>query len=184
MDLQHRMAVRIAEIIDGEVSERQEERIMMIYGIEVFLNEFLKVFFSLIIACFIGIFPLALYSTIYLLLLRRYVGGKHFKSNTVCSIFSFFKMVVAPLLGAILKLSTWIQALLFIIETVLVIYYTPYLKEGEITTREIVKARKVKAFLVIVIGLILGWLIGGELYVKSGLMIGLIVGCTAIDKKR
>lgn len=184
MDLQHKMAISIAEIIDGKESERREERIMMVYGIEVFLNEFLKIFFSLVIAYFIGIFPLALFSTTYLLMLRRYVGGRHFKSNIVCSIFSFFTIVVAPLLGATLKLSRWIEVLLFIIETRLVIRYTPYLKEGEVTTKEIEKVRKKKAFLVNVIGLILGALFCGEIYMKSGLMIGLIVGCTAIKLKK
>ena len=84
VELQHCMAVGIANLLDENKEQDVEDKLFLIYGIEVFLNEFLKIAFALMLGGILGALPLVLFGTVYLILLRRYAGGRHFQSNGAC----------------------------------------------------------------------------------------------------
>lgn len=98
MDLQHLLAVKLAKYIIGE---HEEKAIVVTYGIEVFLNEFLKLAVALIIGVAIGKLWLVLFTAIYLLIMRRLIGGRHFKSNILCFIVSLAVLVEVPYIASI-----------------------------------------------------------------------------------
>lgn len=183
MDIQHSMAVKIAAWIDGKEIKEETERICLIYGIEVFLNEFLKIAVSWMIAMVLGVFPLVVFGTVYLLLLRRYAGGRHFESNVACFIFSIFTLVIVPFAGLKIDFPLVVQIGSVLIEIILFFIYAPSKVTISILERDRWR-RKIKTLAVYLIGLFLSWIIGKESYVNVMLLMGLIVAIATIEKRR
>ena len=85
MDIQHEMALIIAKQITKMEFEMKEDKFnILVYGIEVFLNEAIKVVVIVCLGILMDKLRLIIFSMIFLLILRRYVGGNHFSNNKIC----------------------------------------------------------------------------------------------------
>lgn len=182
MDLQHCMAVGLANILDDNKEQDTEEKLLLVYGIEVFLNEFLKIACAWLLAWGVGELPLVIFGTIYLILLRRYAGGKHFKSNAACFIFSVFSLVPVPILGGNIHFSFMFQAGIFLSSVLLFWRFAPAKIEKNVSEKDRLR-KKWTTLVIYVFGVLFAWIIGKEAYVNAMLLIGLIASVATIEKR-
>lgn len=183
VELQHCMAVGIANLLDENKEQDTEEKLLLIYGIEVFLNEFLKIAFAWILGGILGVFPLVMFGTAYLMLLRRYAGGKHFSSNGACFAFSVFTLVPVPMVGFHVQLPFVIQLGSVLLEATLFLVYSPAKVRLAISEKDR-KIRKRKTLSIYVCGLCFAYFLGGEGYVNAMLLIGLIAAFAVVEKRQ
>lgn len=187
MDIQHQMAVKIADFVDSgkgeETEESVEQKLLLIYGIEVFLNEFLKM--AVVLACgiFLGEVPLTLYAMVFLMLLRRYAGGKHFESNLICFCVTWFSLVPVPIIGKTMAIPVEVMIPIGMIEVILLLIYAPS-KADEDYTRKQQLILKAKTMIVYGIGLLGSWFCGGIEYLRAMMLVALVVAITAIRIKK
>ena len=71
---------------------------ILVYGIEVFLNEAIKVVVIVCLGILMDKLRLIIFSMIFLLILRRYVGGNHFSNNKICLLYSVTSTTIIPVL--------------------------------------------------------------------------------------
>lgn len=152
--MQHKMAVYIASRL-FEGAELQEEKLLVIYGIETFLNEFLKAISYIIIGIVLGIGFEVLFSILFFLCIRRIAGGRHCKTNVAC-----YTVSVLTIFGSII-MAYWVYEyfqqninLIFLIatvESIAIILFIPF--EIDIISNKSIVIRKVLMFC---------FLIGGE----------------------
>lgn len=169
MNIQHSIAEYLSGIISNE-QDKPEDRILVTYGIEVFLNEFTKFMVACVLGAIIGQLPLILYETIYLLLMRRYTEGLHFQSNVACFAFTEIAVVLIPFIGIHLHFSFILFLIIFLVVGIILFTYVP-------------KIKKIKAFIVYVLGLLLGG-IGGWPFVHATILVAAVVALTTIKRKR
>lgn len=140
MNLQHNIAQKLMHII-LEQERIQEDGVIVTYGIEIFINEFSKLFTGLLIGIALGILKDVIFMEIYLILLRRVAGGRHFKNNIVCFCVSVLTIVGVPLIANSITLwNTRIVLIIIVIEAALLILLTP-LYEWKPNCKEKIKAK-------------------------------------------
>lgn len=183
VELQHCMAVGIANLLDDNKEQNEEEKLLLTYGIEVFLNESLKIAFALMLGGILGTLPLVLFGTVYLILLRRYAGGRHFQSNGACFVFSVFTLVPVPMIGYYMHLPFILQLGSFLLEAALFFVYAPSKIREDISEKDR-RVRKWKTLSIYVCGLFFAHFMGGDGYVNAMLMIGLIAAFATIEKRQ
>lgn len=182
MNLQHKLAELVAmPFVDGKESE--EEQALFIYGIEIFLNEFLKVIFIFLIAVLVGKIKIAALGTSYLLLARRCSGGRHFKSNIACTLFTIFTAFVGPLCVSVLHAPLWSLLGIAILETGLIYLCIPYTKDFVLNAIQ-KRYRKISATLLFWGFVILAEFVGGNTIVNGILLIEGIVIVSAFNYKK
>ncbi len=183
VELQHYMAVGIANLLDENKEQDTDEKLLLIYGIEVFLNEFLKVIFAWILGGILDVLPLIMFGTGYLILLRYYAGGKHFGSNGACFVFSVFMLVPVPMAGFHMQLPFVVQLGIVLLESTLFFVYVPSNVRESISEKNR-KLRKMQTLFIYVCGLFLAYFMGGEKYVNAMLLIGLITSFATVEKRQ
>lgn len=145
MNLQHKLAeLLVLPLQDGR--ESAEEHALLVYGIEIFLNEFIKVIIIFLFAALVGEVKIATIGTCYLLLARRCSGGRHFNSNAACTLFTIFTAFVGPLGVSFLQLPLWLQMGIGILETGGMYKFVPYTEENSLNASQR-KRRKISAIL-------------------------------------
>ena len=183
MNLQHNLAEWIACLFK-EQSDSEVERALIVYGIEIFLNEFLKLLFVLFIALLTGELKIAILDTTYLLLARRYSGGKHFESNVMCTLFTVFTAFVGPLLAVKVDMPLWFQICAGVVETCLIFVFVPYVEESKILDNRQRQKRKAAACFLLWIFVVIARLLGGASFVNGILFVEMIVILAVLDFKR
>lgn len=172
MDIQHALAVRIANYLDTETASDTKEKVLLTFGIEVFLNEFLKLVLILALAIILGEFQVVLLSMTYFLLLRRYAGGRHCKTNLKCYLASILTLLVLPILAVKISVPFFLTGFLVVVETILLVKGLPQ------------KVNKVRLFIVFSVGIILGFIWGDLAYMNALLLVAFVSFVTAIDFDR
>lgn len=172
MNLQHTLAVGIANYLDTETSLDTKEKVLLTFGIELFLYEFLKLVLIILLAILMGEFPVVLLSTLYFLAIRRYVGGKHCKTNLKCYLVSILTLLVLPILASNITFPLLITILLVVTETILLVRGLPQ------------EVDKVRLFIIFVTGIILGLVLGDLYYTNALLLVAFISFVTAVNYNR
>lgn len=126
MNLQHKIAVWIAGLLETKQNESKENTLLFIYGIEVFLNEFFKVITAWGIGLLAGKFKEVVFATFFLLLMRNIAGGKHFKSNLMCFITSIMAIVLPSVIGSLFLLPMEYFFIISGIECITLFTFSPY----------------------------------------------------------
>ncbi len=184
MDLQHKLAEQIAVWMDPDKEEEnQEEHILLVYGIELFLNEFLKIMLIFIIGLLMGESKLAIFFMAYVMIARKFSGGKHFKSNLMCTIFTTFTCYIETVLCTQLRLPLVLQIAVGILEILCIFAWIPYEKEEQAFTQELRKKRKLQSLHCFLVGIFGAWLLGGVAFVNGLLLCEGIVLISTIQKK-
>lgn len=186
MELQHKLAVKLAEIVDKNEKEEsnKEEQALLIYGIEIFLNEFLKLMFILLFAIVVNKTWEALFFMAYFLVARKLAGGRHCKNNLMCLLVTFFTVFVAPVAATKRTVGTIILISLFIGEWIVTILILPYIKKGEDLMKEERKKRKVSATIMFMVFTILAGMLGGKPYVNGMLAEHALILISALPEVR
>ncbi len=169
--MQHTLAVKIANFLDGNSADETEEKLLLTFGIEVFLNEFLKAVAILALAAYMGVFPITCFSMIYLLSLRKYARGKHCNSNIKCYLVTFFTTLVVPIMMLNLQLPYFVTVLMII--AIAIAYFIRFSGTPD---------KKMTLYIIYFLGLYLGFLLGKIGYVNALLSVALVV-VLAIDNK-
>lgn len=167
--MQHIIAVKIAKML-GETNETLQDRLLLIYGIETFSNEFLKGAVCIIIAMFFKCWKVVILNIIYLKLLRGYAGGRHFKRNIICVCVSIITIVPMAILGNLFILPRRIQILVLGIEALIFLMCAPYHKGAMYIRAKWVN--KVLTLLIFIIGIGLGWKLGKNYYFNNLILVG------------
>lgn len=168
MDIQHELALIIATYLEREKAKKEDvsenELVILTYGIEVFLNEFIKIIIAVILGILLGEILLVLYSIVFLLLIRRYSGGIHFESNLICLLYSLVAIVVMPVFGKRFDLGIGIAAVLCVVELVAFMFFIE--KRHDESKRQLL-IRKCKLLFVYVVGLFFAYILGGIPYLRA-----------------
>ncbi len=131
-----------------------------------------------------GLLPQAVFASIYLLLLRRYSGGRHFQSNLACGIFSFTVIVLFPGIGMFLSLPLIVRCALIVGTTGLLAYSVPFLKEDDELEYNMILKRKCITLFIYLAGLGIGFYLGGVHLVQGAIFIGATVAISAIPRHK
>ncbi|SDB23575.1 Accessory gene regulator B [Pseudobutyrivibrio sp. YE44] len=95
--MQHNLAEYLAKFIINE-TDSEYDRTLTVYGIEVFLNEFLKATLIFILGVLTGNLIISMLSTFFVLLSRKIIQGRHFSNNVICTFYSVFTCFIAPVI--------------------------------------------------------------------------------------
>lgn len=174
MELQHNLAKWIASYINDE-SDSEEEIALTTYGIELFMNEFLKVVLIFIVAMLVGQVKMAVIGTTYLFIARRLSGGRHFESNVVCTLFTLLTALVGPLIIFKVSIPTAMRIGIVIFEILMILAFVPYTKEGDVLGDRQRFIKKAASCLLYFLFLGIARLLELEGYINSILLIELIV---------
>lgn len=172
MDIQHALAVRIANYLDTETAQETKEKVLLTFGVELFLNEFLKLVLILLLAVLLGEVPIVLLSTIYFLLLRRYAGGRHCKTNLKCYMASIMTLLVLPILAVNISLPYIATGIMIIVEMIVLVKGLPQ------------KVNKKRLFIVFCIGIMLGYILGDLSYMNALIVVAFVSLVAAVDYDR
>ena len=179
MYLQHKLAELFARpLLDG--NESVEDRALLVYGIEIFLNEFIKVIIIFFIAILVGKVKLAAFGTCYLLLARRCSGGRHFNSNVACTLFTVFTAFVGPMCVSMLQMPLWLMLGITILENGLIYNFIPHTEEKTMSAAQM-KSKKISAILLLWIFIGIAGLFLGKGFISAILFIEMIVLLAVID---
>lgn len=181
MKIQHNLAVAIANLLKQD-EDSKEDKLLLVYGIEVFLNEFLKLVCAWLLALFIGILPEVIFATVEFILLRHYAGGKHFESNAVCFIVSVLSMILPAIIGKCIDFEIEILVVLNILICLFLIIYAP-LNEKKLLSRHEKFARKISSIVIYGIAVIVAELLGGAQYFNIVWLIGVIEVISILQKR-
>ncbi len=162
--MHHKLAIKIARILDADNVVDSEDKVLLIFGIEVFLNEFLKIAIIFIVAAFIGQLTITLFATVYLLILRKYAKGKHCNSNLKCYVITIITTCILPIICVNINLPIEVSITMIILITV--VFCIRLSNAFDI---------KVKLLSAYYIGILGGYLIGQWAYVNALLIVALIV---------
>lgn len=169
MNIQHALAIKIANFLDAETAPDTKEKVLLTFGIEIFLNEFLKVVLILVLAALLGELFVVLLATTYLLLLRRYAGGRHCNTNFKCYVASIMTTLILPIIVINISLPYIVSAFLVVIELILVVKGLP---QG---------INKKCILIVYCIGMIVGFIMGDIPYMNAMLCVALVAIAMAVD---
>ena len=93
--MQHGLALLLSKMFIDE-KDSEEDRALAVYGIEVFLNEFLKCMLILVLGFLTGHFRVTALSTLFVFISRKVIRGGHFDTNLLCILYSVFSCFVLP----------------------------------------------------------------------------------------
>lgn len=172
MRIQHNLAVAIANLLKQD-DDSKEDRMLLVYGIEVFLNEFLKLVCAWFIALFMGILPEVVFATVEFLLLRHYAGGKHFESNAVCFIVSILSMIFPAIIGKYIDFEIEILVILNILVCLFLLIYAP-LNQKKLLGRHEKYKRKILSVIIYGVAIAISKILGEAQYANIVWLIGVI----------
>ena len=155
MDLQHLMAEKLALLFLDEKDDEREKAVVT-YGIEVVLNEVLKAILILMLGIIFGKTLVAVIGYLYLIIVRRYLGGRHFNSNILCTITTVFTAFVGPVLVMKINVPLIIQIVTSVLLTIIIIVMIPYSEDGPISPEK----RRINKFM----ALLFFWIISIVIY--------------------
>lgn len=128
--MQHRIAKMLTNLLLIGDKKNSNENILILYGIEVFLNEFTKIIVSLILGILLGIGYETVFTVLMLLILRRIGGGRHFRTNYECFMISVLILVGVPKFAYIINKSVNFSynnlIFLVLVEIVFIALQVPY----------------------------------------------------------
>lgn len=176
MDIQHEIAKKIATFLERDRIKKNEDiaerLIILTYGIEVFLNEFIKFLIAVIVGIILGEIKIVLCAIIYLVLIRRYSGGFHFNSNLVCILYTLVDLLVMPIIGRRIEITIWVPIVLVVIE---VLAFLIFVKKRQNEDNKSLIIRKVKLLTVYFAGGAVAYLIGGIPFVRGMIYLAILV---------
>ncbi len=173
MGLLHKLSKRIAGYFEDE-AENYIENSLVAYGIELILNETIKILMIMVVAFLLNKVVIAIYFIIYLYLSRKFADGKHFEGQWSCIIVSVATCFLGPVLLEKLAVQNEVIILVTIIEIILIFRWIPYKKEpGHISESDV--RNKMISLLIFALGIIIAWLIGGKGFVNGVLFCEAVV---------
>ena len=178
MDLQHRLAEKLALIFLDEKDDEKEKAIIT-YGIEVVLNELLKSILIIILGIVFGKLLVAIIGIIYLLSIRRFLGGGHFDSNIMCTVVTVFTAFIGPVLIMMIRIPLFIQMAVGVI-LILTIIFMNVFSEGDTISQDKKKKGRIISIIVFLVAGILAYIFGGLEYLSEIIFIEIIVVLFAV----
>ena len=96
-DYTHAIAIRVVDKMNEYRGYTESERIVITYGLELFLNNNLKLMIYLIIGSVCNIFTETVIAVLVMAVLRILTGGYHSQSDLGCLILSHMHFIVFSL---------------------------------------------------------------------------------------
>lgn len=175
--MEHRLACLFVKILNKNCQRTELENAKMIYGLEVWLDNLLKVICIIILSLVLGILKEAMLVFLGFGVLRVQAGGFHFDKNVMCWITSILITVGGGYLVSLDIIRQYTAILLLLITFVIISLYAP---SG--TRNHPVNPENKNRYRLISIGLVVFYLILtcflGESQIGAALAVGGI--CEAI----
>lgn len=175
--MEHRLACLFVKVLNKNCQRTELENAKMIYGIEVWLDNLLKVICIIMLSLFLGIFKESMLVFLSFGTLRLKAGGFHFDKNVMCWITSILITVGGGYLTSLSIIPQYIAILLLLITFVIISLYAP---SG--TRNHPVEPENKNRYRLISIGLVVLYLILTCFFGESQLGASLAIGgiCEAI----
>ena len=132
----------IIENMDKKRKYSLEEKIVIEYGIELFLDSAVKAILYIGVGIIIGRIKETFCALIVWCMIRKQSGGRHAKNNFICFMISGSAIFFPIILSAFWKITTEISVISMIIVNYVYILYAPY---DEYFTYEEHKQEKINA---------------------------------------
>lgn len=116
----------IIENMDKKRKYSLEEKIVIEYGIELFLDSAVKAILYIGVGIIIGRIKETFCALIVWCMIRKQSGGRHAKNNFICFMISGSAIFFPIILSAFWKITTEISAISMIIVNYVYILYAPY----------------------------------------------------------
>ena len=174
------MAEKLALLFLDEKDDEREKAVIT-YGIEVVLNELLKSILILVLGIVFGKTLVAVIGLVYLLIIRRYLGGRHFNSNIMCTMFTVFTAFLGPVLVMMIIIPFVVLIVAAILLTLTIFIMNLY-SEDEPLSPEKVKKNKLVSILIFWVAGLLAYVFGKDSYLSEILFIELVAVVFAFDK--
>lgn len=123
--MEHRLAVFFVEILNKKYQRTELENAKMIYGLEVLLDNLLKVIFIVVLSLVLNIFKESMLVFLGFGVLRAKAGGFHFDKNIMCWIVSTLIPVGGGTLISMNLITKNMAILLILITLVIISLYAP-----------------------------------------------------------
>lgn len=176
--MQHTIATKIAEVLE-DGTETDQDKILLIYGIETILNDILKDIMCVMISILLGCWQIVIFNILSLKVLRKYGGGYHFKKNTICWIASLSSVFPMALFGKNFILPIFFKFILVIIEGGIIIAYAP--KKNRIKIKSEKYIYKYATFIIFMLSISIGWMLGGNYYFNSTIVAGGVFAALLVE---
>ena len=98
------IAKRITQILVASAVVKEDDTELYIYGFFMLVSRILFLFVTVVTGFLTGILPESILFYVVFTLLRTYAGGVHAKTETACTIFTTFAIVVSVLLIRLLEI--------------------------------------------------------------------------------
>ncbi len=171
--MEHKIALWIAKRFNQSCERTELEQIKMVYGLEIVLDNVLKLLAILVISLVLGIFKEAMFVLVGFGVLRLKAGGFHFDKNIFCWLVSILITIGGGILASTHILTKEIVMVLFILSGILVAMYAP----SETTTfsadRKQKQELKIQSFLMVALYSGLTYIFWDN-WVGSTLVIGVV----------
>ena len=139
-DYTHVIAVCVVDKMNEYRGYSESERIIITYGLEVFLNNFIKLIIYLITGIVCNIFMETVIAIVTLAILRVLSGGYHSQSDLSCLILTG-GMIFLPIILSEYLFITHFAVALFVIATIYFIYVPQDEKYLETSREELLKIK-------------------------------------------
>lgn len=123
--MEHRLASFFVKILNEEYQRTELETAKMIYGLEILLDNLLKVIFIVVLSLVLGIFKESMLVLLGFGILRIKAGGFHFDKNIMCWIVSTLIPIGGGTLISMNFITKEIAILLIFITLVIILLYAP-----------------------------------------------------------
>ncbi len=183
--MQHKMAIYFADKL-FEGIEEEKEKILVAYGIEVFLNEFLKIIFYMSIGIILGKSLEVFFSIAFFLGVRRIAGGRHCRTNVACFIISLLticgSVIIAYFINEYFRPRNELIFIITIVESIAIIIFIPF--KINITNYKQIIMRKVIMLCLLLGGVTIPMAINYYIYVDIVIFLIAIEIVSCISCKR
>lgn len=142
----------------GQVIDKEKEELYR-YGIQIFLSNIIEVFSAVIIGIVFSAVTEMIILLVSFIVTRRFTGGYHAKTFGRCSLLTSTVMILSILIQKYIYIPFNICILIGIISFIIFILFVPIENENKRLSDELKRKCKIKAFIVLSVQLILGYIL-------------------------
>ncbi|MBW9154626.1 accessory gene regulator ArgB-like protein [Clostridium estertheticum] len=165
MGINEKLNALLMEFIKKNLNKTEEEIEILHYGTQVILMNVYKLIILFVTAYFINVFTYTLIAFIIFGIIRSVANGVHADSSIKCIFINYIVFLGNVFFSLLLGLNRISIIIIFLISFILVLKYAPAdTAERPLVSKNLRKALKLKAILIVLISCILSLLLSSSIY--------------------
>lgn len=178
--LEHKLALIITKWMNKFYPRDAKEQVVIVYGIEVFIDNIFKLLVYLLVAIYLGILKESVIMFLLFTGLRKSAGGMHFDKNIVCFLFTGIVIVGGAFISRIITINYFIWSILLILAGLILLKYAPSGTKKNPILPEKIKPLKIKTVITFLIYVVIAVILNKSTFSNMVLIISLVVSTTLL----